>query len=489
MASPMRVVVAGGGIAGLEALVALHALAGDRVDLTVLAPVGEFAYRPLSTARPFTLGDERRLPLRELARELDAAVVPDALALVDEDRGRVLTQDGDFVPFDALIVAVGAHHSRAFPRGLTWGRGPEAEAGFAELLRELEGGTARSVAFVVPPGAAWPVDAYELALVAASAGGEIHLLTAEEAPLAAFGPAAGRVAAEELEAAGVHLRAGVEPRDVAGGPDESQDAFSAMVARLSRRPARAPRAGGAVLALGRGESLRVDRLVSLPTTRGPGLPGLPHDRRGYVAVDEHARAPGSGRVFVAGDATALRLRHSALAADQAQAAAQALAAEAGADCAAEPWSPTLYGILAVPPHFPGRAGSVWIDGGRPVTHCLWWPPGHVSGRHLSRWIARRDPAVHPGLLWHPKGLPVAAGVTPAGDSGSDSEDLDPEAIERDARTRQLLAIGRAERHGERLGQSLERRGEELERRHRLVAARLEAAGYIRHRADGRDRVR
>jgi hypothetical protein len=113
----------------------------------------------------------------------------------------------------------------------------------------------------------------------------------------------------------------------------------------------------------------------------------------------------------------------------------------------------------------------------------------VSGRHLSRWIAHRDRAVHPGLLWHPSGLPVAAGVRPGEDPSSDSGGLDPEAIERDARTRQLLAIGRAERQGERLEQSLERRGEELERRHRQVAARLEAAGYLHHRADARERVR
>jgi len=43
---PIRVVVAGAGIAGLEALLALRALGGARVQLTLVAPDDEFIYRP-----------------------------------------------------------------------------------------------------------------------------------------------------------------------------------------------------------------------------------------------------------------------------------------------------------------------------------------------------------------------------------------------------------------------------------------------------------
>ena len=68
----MRVVVAGGGIAALEVLAGLGALAGERVDVTLLAPDRSFSYRPLSTAVPFTFRDERTRTLEELADGLGA---------------------------------------------------------------------------------------------------------------------------------------------------------------------------------------------------------------------------------------------------------------------------------------------------------------------------------------------------------------------------------------------------------------------------------
>jgi NADH dehydrogenase FAD-containing subunit len=43
---PHRVLIAGGGVAGLDALLALRALAGDRVALTLVSPAPDFVYRP-----------------------------------------------------------------------------------------------------------------------------------------------------------------------------------------------------------------------------------------------------------------------------------------------------------------------------------------------------------------------------------------------------------------------------------------------------------
>lgn len=43
---PARVVVLGGGITGLETLLGLHELAGDRVDLTLVSPEPEMIYSP-----------------------------------------------------------------------------------------------------------------------------------------------------------------------------------------------------------------------------------------------------------------------------------------------------------------------------------------------------------------------------------------------------------------------------------------------------------
>jgi len=467
----MHVVVAGGGIAALEVLAGLRALAGERVTTTLIAPVPSFSFRPLSTAVPFTFRGERTRSLAKLANGLGARFVRGGLAQVDESRSRILTHDGDLLSYDALVVAVGARTRPGAGPARTWTRAPTGTSLFAQLLRDLDSGTARSVAFVVPRGAAWPVDAYELALVASLAAtrgnsqAKVLLVTAEGAPLEAFGAAVSEAVADELERAGMEVVTGVEAR-VAGGVAGRDDADD----------------GAAVLQLTSGSLLRVDRALFLPVVEGPAVTGMPHDSRGFIPVDAHARVAGARRSFAAGDATSLSLKHSTLSASQATAAAEAIAAEAGADVTPTPWSPVLHGLLTLPPHFPGARGSPWLDDGEPVTHCLWWPPGHVAGRHLAPYLAASDRGVRPGLGWHPNGVPVAVQV--GGEDGAATEPPaaapSDEAIRRDVLTRQLMAIRRIERDGRQLVHELEGRGREFERHERETIERLEAAGYLHH---------
>jgi sulfide:quinone oxidoreductase len=49
----MDIVIAGGGVAGLEALLALRAMARNHARLTLIAPDPDFSYRPLAVAEPF----------------------------------------------------------------------------------------------------------------------------------------------------------------------------------------------------------------------------------------------------------------------------------------------------------------------------------------------------------------------------------------------------------------------------------------------------
>jgi sulfide:quinone oxidoreductase len=467
----MRVVVAGGGIAALEVLAGLHALAGERVAPTLVAPVTSFSFRPLSMAVPFTFRGERTRTLAELAGGLGARFVRDGLTQVDEGRSRILTHDGDFLSYDALVVAVGARTSRGEGAARIWTRGPEGNALFTHLLRDLESGAVQTVAFVVPRGAAWPVDAYELAFVASLAAtrgerrAKVLLLTAEQTPLQAFGLAVGEAVADELTRAKIELVTGVEAR-AADAPDGRGNAEDE----------------GALLHLTPGSALRVDRAVLLPVAHGPAIAGMPHDSRGFIPVDGHARVTGARHTFAAGDATSLSLKHSTLAASQATAAAEAIAAEAGADVTPTPWSPVLHGLLTFPPHFSGAPGSPWLNDGEPVTHCLWWPPGHVAGRRLAPYLAASDPGVRPGLGWHPNGLPVAVDV--GGDerdvAGSPAAAASKEAMRGDARARQLMAIHRAEREGTQLVHELEGRRGELGRHQRETVEQLEAAGYLHH---------
>ena len=69
-ACPLHVMVAGGGVAGLEALMALRDLAGDRVRLTLLTPEEHFTYRPMAVAAPFARGRARRIALDEVLAPL-----------------------------------------------------------------------------------------------------------------------------------------------------------------------------------------------------------------------------------------------------------------------------------------------------------------------------------------------------------------------------------------------------------------------------------
>ena len=70
-----QVVIVGGGVAGLEALLALRALAGDRVAVTLVSQDDWFVDRPLTVAEPFGLGSAARYSLPEIAAEFDAEFV------------------------------------------------------------------------------------------------------------------------------------------------------------------------------------------------------------------------------------------------------------------------------------------------------------------------------------------------------------------------------------------------------------------------------
>jgi hypothetical protein len=62
--APRSVVAAGGGVAALDLVLALHDLAGDRVAVTVVAPEADFTLRPPSTGATFAHGRVERYRLR-----------------------------------------------------------------------------------------------------------------------------------------------------------------------------------------------------------------------------------------------------------------------------------------------------------------------------------------------------------------------------------------------------------------------------------------
>src|SRR4051812_40841520 len=367
----LRVVVAGGGVGGLETLVALNALAADRVAPALIAPDRDFVLRALDVFEPFGLGRPSRYPLDELCAELGAERHRDVVARVDRARRTVVLGSGVEVPYDVLVAAVGAIPYPAFAHGVPFDRVRTPER-FDALLADLGTGRVSSVAVVVPRGGTWTLPGYELALMLRAFGGagraagapRVTVVTAEPRPLGAFGAAATEMIRAELAAAGVDLVEGVD----ATVPSDR------------------------LVQVGPGRTLRADRVVHLPLLAGPRVAGLPYDRAGFLLVDEDLRAGGDDDVYAIGDGTAGPFKQGGIAAQQGDAVAERIAARAGVDRPLRPYRPTLRALLRTE-HGPRylRAQPAGGEGECLVSdQCLWWPPTKVASRWLTPWLAARD---------------------------------------------------------------------------------------------------
>ena len=379
--APLRVLVAGGGVAGLEALLALTDMAADRVDVTLLSPQDDFVYRPLAVAEPFSLGRVHRYPLSQLTKDLRVRLVRGALDRVDVGQRLVTTVDGEPLGFEALIVATGARAEVAVEHALTWW--PEGDpAAFGGLLRDLEEAYTRKVAFVVPPQVAWALPAYELALMTAREvkgmgidDAELTIVTPEDAPLGIFGRKAADAVAADLAAANIRV--------VTGAYVQRADAGHLEIQPGARR-------------------LEVGRVVALPRAVGPHVSGLPADDAGFIPTDEHARVVGVEGVWAAGDGTNFPIKQGGLAAQQADAAAASVAALAGAGIDPEPFRPVLRGVLMTgdAPQFMSSDIAGGRGEGEASTGSLWWPPVKIAGRYLAPYLGARDPDLAVGAPGH-----------------------------------------------------------------------------------------
>src|SRR5688572_1740321 len=137
-----RVVIAGGGIAGVETLLALRAVAGTRFAIELLTPEPDLVMRPLAVAAPFGTAEVTRYPLDVICSDQDAHLRRDAVEYVDVARRRVETAAGDHVEFDALVLAVGARRRDALPQALTFD-GDMGIRGFRHVLADLRSGVAK----------------------------------------------------------------------------------------------------------------------------------------------------------------------------------------------------------------------------------------------------------------------------------------------------------------------------------------------------------
>jgi sulfide:quinone oxidoreductase len=361
----MRVVIVGGGIAGAEALLALHALAGDRVALTLVSDNDHLVLPALSVAEPFALGRAQRRPLGDLVREVGAEWVRGSLAAVEAGDRRIRLEDGTAVGYDALVIATGARPVAVVEHATTWWPGGDPEA-FGGLLRDLEEGYTRRVAFVIPPGAVWPLPLYELAMMTAREvsgmgidGTEFTVITPEAIPLTLFGPEASTVLSDALAAAGVRLQAATVARVERG------DGIEVVLQPTVRR-------------------IAVDRVVALPAVDGPDIPGTTRNEDGFIRVGPAGRMLETDGVWAAGDAIAYPVKFGGLATQQADAAAADIAARAGAEVEPPAARLRLRGVLMTgeAPRELGAHGERPRAAGTP----LWRPETKVFGTYLTPYL-------------------------------------------------------------------------------------------------------
>jgi sulfide:quinone oxidoreductase len=346
----MDIVIAGGGVAGLEALLALRSV--GRVLL--IAPEPDFIYRPLAVAEPFGLGHAHRVPLPRFGAD---ELLIDAVVGVDDHAGEVHLRDGGSRSFDALLVAAGGRAIAGVEGATTWWPGGNADE-YGGLLRDIDEGYAKRIAIVIPPGSVWPLPAYELALMTAGEAKamgqedvQVTIVTPEREPLTLFGPRAAAAVAEELRWAGVELVAGA----VARGDGEG----------LVLEPS--------------GERLDAQRVFAVPRLVGPALPGLECDEEGFIVTREDGRVRGARHVWAAGDGIVSPIKFGGVATHQARVAAAGIARQAGVELP-DPGEPVVHGRLLVGQRTRRLRGSAE---GAP----LWWPHGKVAGEHLPRWLA------------------------------------------------------------------------------------------------------
>jgi sulfide:quinone oxidoreductase len=356
-----QVTVVGGGVAGVEALLALADLAGDRAAVTLVAPEPDFLYKPLLVEEPFDLGQAQRYELRPLAAEKGATFVQKAVRTVRPDDHSVDLDDGSTLDYDYLVVCAGGRFVPALEGAITFPSGEPFSPD--RLLDDAERKDHRLV-FIVPPGVTWSLPLYEIALMTQRRSTQrgldvkIAVITPESQPLAIFGPAAGAAIGELLRGRKIEVFTGATVREL--GPKGIRVSPGDRV-------------------LGPADA------VALPLMKGPAIGGLPADEDGFIPVDDHMRVKGIPDVYAAGDGTRFPIKQGGLATQQADAVAEDIAHRIGAAPAPAPFRPVLRGKVLTGDESVSLQTEVTGGGGEGEASmdALWWPPQKISARYLA----------------------------------------------------------------------------------------------------------
>jgi sulfide:quinone oxidoreductase len=364
------VLIAGGGVAALEAMIALQDLAGDRVDVEIYAPREDFIYRPFAVTEPYGISHGMRYDLHRLAERCGARFHLASIGSVDGEAQRARTHDGSEIAYDHLIVACGTRLLAGVPGAVSFWGVPD-DPRIREVVRDLRERKLRRAVFTMPGGSTWALPLYELALLAESelsrAGvddASLVVVTPEDAPLRLFGRRASERVAELLAERDIEVIAGATPIGYDSG----------------------------LLTVSPGATVEADVVFSLPRMEGRQIGGVPHDSDGFVAVDDHGRIMGMQHAYAAGDVTSFPVKQGGIATQQADVVAEAIAAEVGCEVAAAPLDPILRGVLwtgGEPLYLSGYLAGGHGETSTATTEAPWGgdEQGKLVGRYLTPFFA------------------------------------------------------------------------------------------------------
>lgn len=341
-----RVVIAGGGVAGIEAAVALNALAGDRCRVDLYSPRSEFAYRPNAVEELFDVATVHHYELPDLVERIGGHFHLEGIAAVDAAAGKATTESGEVLDFDYLIAASGVHSTPAVPGAITfWGVGDQETR---EVFNDLLEGKIKGLALTAPGPGSWDLPLYELALLAESRLPDelkettrLIIVTPEERPLRVFGRPVSEAIAKLLAARGIETVLATHAVEFDGS-------------NLTTVPA---------------GKIEVDAVVTLPRLAGKFIEGLPHDDEGFIPIDDHCQVLRTENVFAIGDVTSFPVKQGGVATQQADVAATVIAARVGAAVEPLTFDPVLRGVL-----YTGE-GNLYLEG--------WLSGGHGESSVLT----------------------------------------------------------------------------------------------------------
>ena len=317
MTAKPRVVVAGGGFAGLEtAFLIHHRLHGD-VDITLVSDKDHFLFRPNTIYIPFGLDpSELVIPLEHPTHRQGIKLVQDRVEGVDAKAHKLHTSH-HALDYDKLVIATGAGMRPEEVPGLAehattiWT--PEAMLDLRKTVERVvergRAGTATTVLFLVPPNNKCSGPLYEIVFMLEThlrrkqARGPVRIVwaSAEHNYIQAFGPKLHEVVTKEFGERGIEGHLDHVVKEVTG----SHVHFT------------------------NGIVMDYDELVSFPPyIAALDYEGLPADDRGFLRTEPASRAvEGIEDVYAPGDAGDFPVKQAFLAFLQADATAEAIVAD------------------------------------------------------------------------------------------------------------------------------------------------------------------